>query len=249
METGLFLSETGEVVISPRSTTEQSYMYWRCYLTWPAFRWWAYCSFIRLLGTGQFSIGYLHDQRDKWRCLSGALWQHNSSCFLLVLKGRVKRNAILYLAKSAWLYQIRGMFECDHKLKVSPGNDTWGYLLGLWFEYYVVRISNCGQPGKEFSKVWFDKCIKIFFLKQNLETNTLKPYTMSEVYILGCCLEYIIYGIKLTTIVLFELYSCVIKHICCLLSFTVLLGTEPSIMHAKQELYHCVIPQNLWPCL
>lgn len=140
METGLLLSETGEVALSSSSTAEQGYMHWRSYLTWAAFRLGAHHTPSDDWGQGGYPMGYWHGQRDKWRCLSGAIWQCNSSYLLLVLKGGVKRNTILYLAGSACAFQIRGIFGCTTSwksaLKMILGDICWFCDLSsmqLWF--------------------------------------------------------------------------------------------------------------------
>lgn len=154
-------------------------MHWRSYLTWAAFRLGAHHTPSDYWGQGSYPMGYWHGQRDKWRCLSGAIWQCNSSYLLLVLKGGVKRNTILYLAGSACAFQIRGMFGCTTSwksaLKMILGDICWFCDLSsmqLWFPLRSAR--------KEFSKLWFGKCIRFFF--SFIEFGNKHPQTLYSMW-------------------------------------------------------------------
>lgn len=143
-------------------------MHWRSYLTWAAFRLGAHHTPSDYWGQGSYPMGYWHGQRDKWRCLSGAIWQYNSSYLLLVLKGRVKRNTILYLAGPACAFQIRGMFGCTTSwksaLKMILRDICWFCDLSsmqLWFPAAVSlgkSSLNCGLESAStfffFYRIW-----------------------------------------------------------------------------------------------
>ena len=75
-------------------------------------------------GQDSYSVGYWYGQRDKWRCLSGAIGQHNSSCLLLAFKGRVKNNEIQFCT-------LQSLHECIKSGASLRATTSWNLALKM----------------------------------------------------------------------------------------------------------------------